>query len=81
MTWLIEPSESDDGDTTMHQSYGVEMLLDVDGEVLRMAALWQQFESVWLSEDDSTLWAATAVNRAIDASQRFSDLCTGEASL
>lgn len=79
ITYTDKPFSSGegDGDTTLVQSYSVEVNIDQGGEVFRLFAVWNEF-STNLLDYDSPIFLTSAVNKTRDSSARLSDICRGD---
>jgi len=80
LSWLKEPASGQGGANTFEQSYSLEVTYGTDDTSLRIFANWSFVDSV-IAGPDSPIWTTGAVNKARDAAQRLSDICSGEIEL
>jgi hypothetical protein len=78
LTWLPERAVSDGGDTSMEQSYSLELDIARPGDkTLRLMASWLQLESI-VPED---MVKVTGVNKNLKSSERLAEICDGSYDL
>lgn len=80
LSWLVEPAEFDDPDSSFTQDYQVEVFFeDAPGRVLHMYGIWREMKvGVFTSDDD--LFLDTTLNGLKDWDRRTEELCAERAS-
>lgn len=72
LTWQPEPTEGAGGNNALHQTWGIDALVEVDGGVRRFVATWNDIETAL---DVEEILVRTQVNRINDFSERLVELC------
>ncbi len=78
LTWQPDPTTGDGGSNSLHQTFAIDALVEVDGGIRRFAATWNDVESVATGTD---LLVRLTVNRINDFAERMSEICEGEVEL
>ena len=73
LTWQPDPTTGEGGNNSLHQTFGIDALVEVDGGVRRFAATWNDVESSASGTDD--LVVTLTVRRIIRFAERMTELC------
>lgn len=78
--YVPKESPGDDGTNSLVQSYTAVALIEQGDRTLRLFAIWNQLDSPWVQPDSATVLSAS-VNKAQDAAERLTEICSGETSI
>ncbi|MCO4771548.1 MAG: hypothetical protein KDA24_16060 [Deltaproteobacteria bacterium] len=78
LTWQPDPTTGEGGNNSLHQTFAIDALVEVDGGVRRFAATWNDVES---AVSAPTVVARLTINRINDFAERMTEICTGAAEL
>lgn len=82
LTFAVDETYSPNGENGLRQSYSIELNVErPDNKTLRMLAVWAEPISALFEDADAPLALNYAVNKSLDASDRMTAVCTGEASI
>lgn len=82
LTFAVDETYSPNGENGLRQSYSIELnVARPDNKTLRMLAVWAEPISALFDNADSPLALNYAVNKSLDASDRMTQVCTGEAEI
>jgi len=78
LTWQPDPTTGDGGNNSLHQTFAIDALVEVDGGIRRFAATWNDVESIATGTD---LLIRLTVNRINNFADRMTAICEGEVEL